>query len=111
MGLIHKRYLSGARVYACTECQTHFTTHETLTSKNFNGIHGKAYLFKQALNVSEGEEVDRMMRTGKHTVRDISCMSCGTYVGWRYVRAWVEAQRYKEGQYILEREAVSVMSV
>lgn len=36
-------------------------------------------------NVTIGETEDRMMMTGKHTVADIFCVSCGSIVGWRYV--------------------------
>lgn len=36
-------------------------------------------------NVSVGVTEERMMMTGKHTVADIFCVSCGSIVGWRYV--------------------------
>ena len=32
-----------------------------------------------------GEKEDRMMMTGMHTVVDIYCVKCGSYLGWRYV--------------------------
>ena len=37
-------------------------------------------------NVYTGKKEDRMMMTGVHTVFDIYCVKCGSYVGWRYVR-------------------------
>ena len=37
-------------------------------------------------NVYAGKKEDRMMMTGMHTVVDIYCVKCGSYVGWRYVR-------------------------
>lgn len=38
------------------------------------------------VNVYAGGKEDRMMMTGMHTVVDIYCVKCGSYVGWRYVR-------------------------
>lgn len=75
------------------------------------------------MNVTEGEPADREMTTGKHTVRDISCIKCQMVLGWKYVRnnspcscsivltekgiyqdrAYEPSQQYKEGKYILER--------
>lgn len=39
-----------------------------------------------SVNVYAGKKEDRMMMTGMHTVVDIYCVKCGSYVGWRYVR-------------------------
>lgn len=82
------------------------------------------------VNIYSGEQEDRDMRTGRHTVRDIFCKGCHTYIGWRYVSghdtlvhlllgcghskasaylqdvAFEHAEKYKEGKYILERELV-----
>ncbi|XP_042066666.1 protein yippee-like isoform X2 [Salvia splendens] len=65
--------------------------------------HGKAYLFNKVVNVSVGEQEDRMMMTGMHTVADIFCVGCGSIVGWKYEAAHEESQEYKVGKYILER--------
>ncbi|KAG6432447.1 hypothetical protein SASPL_104023 [Salvia splendens] len=66
-------------------------------------VHGKAYLFNKVVNVSVGEQEDRMMMTGMHTVVDIFCVGCGSIVGWKYEAAHEESQEYKVGKYILER--------
>ena len=47
---------------------------------------GRAYLFDKVVNVDLGEADDRHMRTGKHTVRDVACSRCKSYLGWKYVR-------------------------
>lgn len=39
-----------------------------------------------SVNVTEGEEQERMMNSGLHTVVDIFCVGCGSIVGWKYVR-------------------------
>ena len=41
---------------------------------------------------------------------DIVCNTCSTKIGWKYVDAKEEAQRYKIGKYILETERVVTFS-
>jgi len=50
--------------------------------------------------------VPRQLVTGAHTVADISCTLCGTVLGWKYVAAEEENQRYKVGKFILETKRV-----
>ncbi|GAA5920611.1 hypothetical protein JCM6882_001972 [Rhodosporidiobolus microsporus] len=109
MGLSHLEYLAvpstatNGKVYGCRRCKTHLTTSEQVESKNFNGAHGRAYLFTSVVNVKTGQAEDRPMTTGLHTVRDVMCSKCGETLGWKYEKAYESSQRYKEGKYILER--------
>lgn len=48
----------------------------------------------------------RQLVTGAHTVSDISCALCGNGLGWKYVAADEEGQRYKVGKFILETKRV-----
>lgn len=57
-------------------------------------------------NTTTGEPVPRQLVTGAHTVSDISCVQCGTVLGWKYVDAEEEGQRYKVGKFILETRRV-----
>ena len=41
--------------------------------------------------------------TGLHTVADVCCSECGELLGWKYLRAYEESQKYKEGKIILEK--------
>ncbi|GJR70932.1 acyl-CoA N-acyltransferase [Tanacetum coccineum] len=59
------------------------------------------------VNVTVGVKEDRMMMTGLHTVADISCVKCGSNVGWTYETAHEKNQKYKEGKSILERVKLS----
>ncbi|CAL8120855.1 unnamed protein product [Prunus armeniaca] len=43
------------------------------------------------------------MITGLHIVADISCVSCGLTVGWKYEAAQEKSQKYKERKFILDR--------
>ncbi|KWU45776.1 peptidylprolyl isomerase, partial [Rhodotorula sp. JG-1b] len=122
MGLKHREYLAvpatstGGKVLGCKRCRTHLTTSEQIESKartdrnplpwhaqNFNGQHGRAYLFTNVVNVALGPPEDRPMTTGLHTVRDVMCSKCGETLGWKYDRAYEATQKYKEGKFILER--------
>ncbi|SCZ92102.1 BZ3500_MvSof-1268-A1-R1_Chr5-3g08338 [Microbotryum saponariae] len=85
MGLQHREYLtSDVKVFGCRTCKTHLSIHEHIESKNFNGQHGRAYLFTTVYNINAGPPEDRPMTTGLHTVRDISCAKCGDVLGWKY---------------------------
>lgn len=56
----------------------------------------------EIMNVRTGRSVNRRLVTGAHVVADVSCKVCGTVLGWRYVDAKEESQKYKIGKYILE---------
>lgn len=107
MGQLFLEYLSTKRVYTCGSCASHLSSPEQVISKQFHGVHGRAYLFNNVVNVTEGDEEDRVMTTGLHTVMDICCKQCDTVLGWRYKKAFEESQKYKEGKFILERGLIS----
>jgi hypothetical protein len=48
----------------------------------------------------------RQLVTGAHTVSDISCRGCGSVLGWKYVDAAEESQKYKVGKFILETRRI-----
>jgi hypothetical protein len=48
----------------------------------------------------------RQLVTGAHTVSDISCRSCGSVLGWKYVDAVEDSQKYKMGKFILETRRI-----
>mmetsp|Transcript_4260 Transcript_4260/g.11905 ORF Transcript_4260/g.11905 Transcript_4260/m.11905 type:complete len:114 (+) Transcript_4260:67-408(+) len=104
MGKVFKVYLSsGSRIYVCKDCGTHLCYHKDRVSKSFQGRHGKAYLFNRCVNTYLGEEEDRLLITGLHTVCDVYCMCCDSVLGWQYLKAFESSQRYKEGKVIIEK--------
>ncbi|GAB5591795.1 hypothetical protein Unana1_06695 [Umbelopsis nana] len=103
MGLKYRTYLNGTGIFCCRKCKTHLSATDAIISRQFQGQHGQAYLIKYVVNVDHGEPDDRTMITGLHTVRDISCSKCKTTVGWTYIKAFEESQKYKEGKFILEK--------
>jgi len=55
--------------------------------------------------------VQRHLITGLHTVADLACGVCGVTLGWKYIAAADDAQRYKVGKFILEGGRVAVGSL
>lgn len=105
MGRLYLTKLDGA-FYTCRLCHTHLANSEELMARTFHCRHGKAYLFNTVVNVTVGENEERMMTTGMHVVADIYCICCRQNVGWKYEAAYEEAQKYKEGKFILERARI-----
>lgn len=60
------------------------------------------------VNVAVGTPEKRSLVTGMHVVADITCATCGVKIGWKYVDAREQAQKYKVGKFILETERVSL---
>jgi hypothetical protein len=52
------------------------------------------------------EPSERIMLTGRHWVRDVSCKRCNNKLGWMYELASEDDQRYKEARVILEKALV-----
>ncbi|KAI9320884.1 peptidylprolyl isomerase [Dichotomocladium elegans] len=107
MGLKYRTFLEGSSVYGCSNCKTHLSTSDAVLSRQFIGQFGQAYLFDSVVNVVEGKAEDRKMATGVHTVKDISCVRCKTLLGWIYIRAHDQENKYKEGKCILERKLLA----
>jgi len=57
-------------------------------------------------NTYTHKPVPRQLVTGAHTVSDISCRNCGCVLGWKYVHAEEDSQRYKIGKFILETKRI-----
>jgi hypothetical protein len=57
-------------------------------------------------NVFTEAPVSRQLVTGAHTVSDIRCKGCETVIGWKYVDAEEDSQKYKVGKFILETNRV-----
>lgn len=120
-------YLSGHIPHLqCNRCLTDLCLTSQIISKGFTGRHGRAYLVAaegapvmpptmsaaavlatdNLPNIHTHKPVPRQLVTGAHTVSDISCILCGTVLGWKYVAAEDESQRYKVGKFVLETKRV-----
>jgi hypothetical protein len=104
----------------CAKCSTDLCLSSQIISKGFTGRHGRAYLVQGSpshiyastthtlANTYQNKPVPRSLVTGQHMVSDISCAICGTVIGWKYVQASEESQKYKIGKYILETKRIRV---
>jgi len=106
MGRIFLDHMGGSRLFSCVSCDANLTNRSELISTRFTGATGRAFLFNKVVNLSFSDIQDRVMLTGRHMVRDISCKNCDAKLGWIYEFATEETQRYKEGRVILERALV-----
>lgn len=98
-----QNYLNNCKsFYSCIHCRAHLADHDDLISRTFHGSHGRAHLFKSVINVTCDPPVQRHLITGSHLVSDIRCSRCKTTLGWKYEKAYVESQKYKEGKYVIE---------
>ncbi|KAJ5123457.1 hypothetical protein N7448_009554 [Penicillium atrosanguineum] len=123
------KYLDGHVSYLrCAECASHLCLTSQIISKGFTGRHGRAYLVSaepvaSAVSVCASSSptatlpntvlqhpVPRQLVTGAHTVSDVSCAFCGGVLGWKYVAAEEESQRYKVGKFILETKKITTSS-
>jgi len=106
MGRIFLEHFGGERLFLCATCDIFLTNRDELISTRFTGATGRAFLFNRVANLVYSEIQDRVMLTGRHMVRDVSCKNCKSKLGWMYEFATEEPQRYKEGHIILERALI-----
>ncbi|KKK20937.1 hypothetical protein P175DRAFT_0502323 [Aspergillus ochraceoroseus IBT 24754] len=123
------KYLHGHVSYIrCLNCSADLCLTSQIISKGFTGRHGRAYLVSAepiatAVSVNATSSpteslpntliqspVSRQLVTGAHKVSDINCAFCGAVLGWKYVAAEEESQRYKVGKFILETKRIITSS-
>ncbi|KAI1333729.1 yippee zinc-binding/DNA-binding /Mis18, centromere assembly-domain-containing protein [Xylariaceae sp. FL0016] len=101
----------------CSTCGADFAFCSQIVSKGFTGRYGRAYLVStpstagkvkgvDLVNIKVGKPETRLLVTGSHVVADIFCTTCLAKVGWKYVDAKEEQQKYKVGKFILETQRV-----
>lgn len=73
------------------------------------GHHALARDGTNLVNITVGRPEARNLVTGAHVVADINCATCGDKIGWKYVDAREQAQKYKVGKFILETERVVLL--
>ncbi|KAF5234802.1 hypothetical protein FAUST_7426 [Fusarium austroamericanum] len=98
----------------CSTCSADIAFASQVISKGFTGRYGRAFLVAppalpapQTLsNIRIGKSENRQLVTGWHVVADINCGACSSKLGWKYVDAKEQGQKYKVGKFILEMERV-----
>ncbi|WWC73298.1 uncharacterized protein I206_107265 [Kwoniella pini CBS 10737] len=97
---------SNQPVFSCKNCSCVIALQDELCSKGFTGSSGTAFLMNSTINTNLGEKEERKLITGTHTCADLLCASCGTSLGWKYLKTPTAEQKYKENRYILEQARV-----
>lgn len=103
----------------CAKCSTDLCLTSQIISKGFTGRHGRAFLVQGSAshvqtttaalpNTFQNKNIPRNLVTGQHIVSDISCAICGSTLGWKYVEASEDSQKYKVGKFILETKRIRV---
>ncbi|KAG6911148.1 hypothetical protein DXG01_003888 [Tephrocybe rancida] len=100
------------RPLSCKQCKTCITSSHVLLppsayppdSRIFKGFSGKASLFMEIYNVKLARPAVQLMATGAHTMQEITCSTCSSYLGWKIVRAHESSEKWKEGNCLLELE-------
>ena len=109
MGRRFKQYLVGD-CYVCKACDTDLAACSDLISTNFQGAHGAAVLIARLVNVRHGVEQHKTLATGQHTIAAMQCNGCDAALGWKYIDASVQAQKYKIGHWLLEATLIEKKS-
>ncbi|CDK28839.1 unnamed protein product [Kuraishia capsulata CBS 1993] len=71
-------------------------------SENFYGSTGPAYYVSRVINCDLLKPEVKTMRTGKYTIRSLTCKQCGVDMGWKYIHSDNFKEKYKEGNYVIE---------
>jgi hypothetical protein len=104
------------RALACKQCMTAITSISSLLpleaippeSRAFRGFSGKASLFTETCNVILSTPRVHLMATGAHTMQELTCSKCSTYLGWKINKASDQSERWKEGHFLMELENLCV---
>ncbi|GAW13020.1 hypothetical protein ANO14919_023960 [Xylariales sp. No.14919] len=99
----------------CSTCGTDLAFYSQVVSKGFTGRYGRAILISppddplqksgpNLINIKIGKPENRILATGPHVVSDIQCATCRAKIGWKYIDAKEEPQKYKIGKFVLETQ-------
>uniref|UniRef100_A0A8C5P4Q3 Yippee domain-containing protein n=1 Tax=Jaculus jaculus TaxID=51337 RepID=A0A8C5P4Q3_JACJA len=91
MGRIFLDHIGGTHLFSC---------------ENYDTILTNPLLFNKVINLQYSEVQQRVLLTGRHVVRDVSCKNCSSKLAWIYKFATEDSQRYKEGCVILEHTLI-----
>ncbi|KAK9061238.1 hypothetical protein SSX86_001843 [Deinandra increscens subsp. villosa] len=93
-------------LYSCKRCRNPIALRHNLLSKSFKTKSGQGYMFSEAMNVLLGGKREQQLMTGRFVVADVYCSKCKEVLGWKYLTAFEDSQRYKLGRFIIEKAKV-----
>ncbi|KAK9806862.1 hypothetical protein WJX72_005266 [[Myrmecia] bisecta] len=90
--------------YVCACCGCDLACSSALIWEGVMGPLQPAFLFRATLNINTcSEQRQQRLSTGTYTLVDVACRCCDTALGWKYLNASCEAQKYKEGGTLLQK--------
>ncbi|GAV82825.1 Yippee domain-containing protein [Cephalotus follicularis] len=92
----------GHPFYSCRNCGNPLALRKSLISKHFWAKSGQAYMFSHVTNIIVGQMEDKQLISGLFTIGGIYCSKCGEELGWKYLHAYEDRQKYKEGKFVME---------
>ncbi|CAL5193571.1 unnamed protein product [Lathyrus oleraceus] len=93
--------------YSCKNCETPVALANHLLSRDYQCPYGRAYLFDKVVNVLDGE-IEEPIPESNSTMIHLFCVQCQSIVGFKFVLAYDEFRRYREGKFILARLKILV---
>lgn len=93
----------GHPFYSCRNCLNPLAFQDDLLSRSYKARTGDAYMFSYAMNVVLGTREEKSLLSGMYTIASIYCSKCGEELGWHYLRAHDLKNKYKEGNFIIEK--------
>eukprot|EP00877_Chromochloris_zofingiensis_P005580 jgi/Chrzof1/15022/Cz09g24090.t1 len=98
--------------YVCAKCRADVASSTALIWEGYMGSQQPALLFKQVVNVDPySSHREERLSTGLYVLVDVECRRCCTPLGWRYVKASSEDQKYKEGGTLLQEDLLKCVAV
>ena len=95
---------------ACRACHNIFCYSDLDIIRNdYQCQSGKALFASNVTNIFEGKTTSKHFISGHYTIKDIYCMKCFAVVGWKYVTAQEEDNKFKEQNYVIEECKVEII--
>lgn len=109
MGRLFVEYLEDERgpKFVCAQCECDVACYSSLIWEGFMGAQQPAYLFRATVNLEPcSSHRQEALSSGTYTLVDVSCRCCAQQLGWQYIQACNEEQKYKEGGVLLAQATV-----
>lgn len=101
---------SDTQILICKNCSSHLCLSHLILSDNFTSTTGSAYLVDKLINYQPDPVLEKSnMRTGLYLTNKVRCHQCQSPLGWSYKKAYLTAQSYKEGKFVLEESVIKVI--
>jgi hypothetical protein len=89
--------------YACSNCSNELCYVDLdVIRSDYQCQSGVALFTANIINVIEGAIVNKHFISGHYIIQDIFCTLCFQCVGWKYIKALEEDNKFKENNYVIE---------